>query len=621
MANAVEYLLNIMHSSAPERGDTALPLKDERDASEDEDEWADASASMDMQPSASVPAVSSVSVVSERADGKDRPTVLGVVVVDFNHIVGPQVEYTYPLSLKDNHDLCTKLPFLALPDGSHLHTVFGISCNRQITSDSLISKTANVTRSVVQKAIVILATQPIFGSLRTKLGMVTRAFFAQRDFSNVALLEEFHEALESSIGRRIMQVPELSKHVLDASSALYMGTSLRQFVHRWRFKVLILVKLLLLQGRILFFGYPVELLCTLQYNLVALIPALLPALQDAGSPELDTWSTGRRKAESLKMSDRESLLLFMGLPLPVFGQDAFFQPCCPLQQMELLSCTSWLVGTTNSIFKQQRPNKPSVIVDLEQTQLQFLDPHLQSAVWMDDLINVVSRTWNEDDASQPSLMQYEGSDDYIRARFEEYIFAFLATAKEVELSPPRPADTPMDPNSPEMQFGVEAIDGFRASRVFKAWHATTDETLPDLIGCKHPCQGKVTALSDVALRVQEGIQDLRIEGNLAPTREAIGAALQAGSAGISKVASTWRSDLARIRQGWESPRTPTAEDASQDASALSPGWDARKQEAFNTLQATGAQGYAALGAFGNFLSVKQKALAASMRARDTPTPE
>lgn len=38
-------------------------------------------------------------------------------------------------------------------------TLFGISCNRQIQSDELINKGAQVTRSMVQKAVVVLATE------------------------------------------------------------------------------------------------------------------------------------------------------------------------------------------------------------------------------------------------------------------------------------------------------------------------------------------------------------------------------------------------------------------------------------------------------------------------------
>ena len=129
--------------------------------------------------------------------------------------VGPQIEFSDGDIFRDE-EVAKIVPFLALPDGAHLvslhssetwsadtyyntrlqsaedysyfhlvpadsnSTVFGISCNRQIETSALLSKEADVTRSTVQKAIVILASKPVFGPIRDKLGVVTQAFFNQR---------------------------------------------------------------------------------------------------------------------------------------------------------------------------------------------------------------------------------------------------------------------------------------------------------------------------------------------------------------------------------------------------------------------------------------------------------
>ena len=161
-----------------------------------------------------------------------QPVILGLAVVDFNHLVGPQVEYAHPKELLDDEDLVRSLPFLALPDGSHLSdedfcyfhlncpklsdsTIFGISCNRQIASDALIRKGAEVTRSTVQKAVVVLAKEPVFGPIREKLGIVTRAFFAQGDLADVDILVEFHATLE--VGLHSGGLGE------DREAVMYMG--------------------------------------------------------------------------------------------------------------------------------------------------------------------------------------------------------------------------------------------------------------------------------------------------------------------------------------------------------------------------------------------------------------
>ena len=45
-------------------------------------------------------------------------------------------------------------------------TIFGISCNRQIATSALLVKEPDMTRSTVQKAVVVLASKPVFGPIR-----------------------------------------------------------------------------------------------------------------------------------------------------------------------------------------------------------------------------------------------------------------------------------------------------------------------------------------------------------------------------------------------------------------------------------------------------------------------
>ncbi|PWZ03667.1 hypothetical protein BCV70DRAFT_154532 [Testicularia cyperi] len=496
-----------------------------------------------------------------------EPVILGLAVVDFNHLVGPQVEYTHPKELQDDEDLVRSLPFLALPDGSHLSdedfcffhlhcpklsdsTIFGISCNRQIASDALLRKGAEVTRSTVQKAVVVLAREPIFGPIREKLGIVTRAFFAQGDLADVDILVDFHSTLE--IG---LQSGGMSE---DRETVMYMGTSLREFIHKWRFKTLMLVKLLLLQRRIMFFGYPVERLCNYQYSLVSLLPGLLLNLQDAGDPSLDRQATKQKAADTLRTSDRKSLLKFLGMPLNIFGENSFFQPYCPLQQIDLLKSRTWLIGTSNSIFKQQKDCKIDVVVDLEHGVLDFQDQRLQQVVnltpedrkWMDEVISAVVETWNPADPTRPTSMGFHGSDDYLRTRFEDYICAMLSSTKYADFLAKNDADQvaiQAPDASSTASFGSDFLAAIRTTEAFRRWTAKTDPMLFDIVDHKHPCEGKTSAIEDVGLRLSAGLHDLRLEENLAPTREAIGTVIQAGGANIYRFASNFGKDLAKLR--------------------------------------------------------------------------
>lgn len=47
------------------------------------------------------------------------PLVLGIALVDFNHIVGPKIEF-YEGEVFEDEEIAKILPFLALPDGAHM---------------------------------------------------------------------------------------------------------------------------------------------------------------------------------------------------------------------------------------------------------------------------------------------------------------------------------------------------------------------------------------------------------------------------------------------------------------------------------------------------------------------
>ena len=60
-------------------------------------------------------------------------------------------------------------------------SLFGISCTRQLDANALINRPAEVTRSTVQKAVVVISDSPqYFGAIKAQLGVVTAAWFAQK---------------------------------------------------------------------------------------------------------------------------------------------------------------------------------------------------------------------------------------------------------------------------------------------------------------------------------------------------------------------------------------------------------------------------------------------------------
>ncbi|KAF8588564.1 hypothetical protein K439DRAFT_1334974 [Ramaria rubella] len=477
----------------------------------------------------------------------DGPLVLGIAVVDFNHIVGPRVEF-FEGSIFEDEELVRILPFLALPDGAHLSsedysyfhlvpsgpkptTVFGISCNRQIASSELLSKGEDVTRSMVQKAVVVLAAKPVFGAVRDKLGVVTNAFFNQRDFRETAILIDFLANLETSLRTQLTE------------SGLYMGS--RELIHTFRHRTLILLKALILQKKIMFYGHPVERLCTYQYSLIALIPCLLQTLEDCGSPPLASRAPTLSPPTSLRTSDRKSLLTFVGLPLDIFGKDAFFQPYLPLQQVDIArDTTSWLCGCTNSIVYSQ--SNYDLLVNIESHTFEFRDSKLERLMaltpadrkWIDDIVKDVNESWSEDDPTRPTGMKFKGSDDYLREKFEAYISAALSTIKYANFMAKSESKGVLISegydSACQVDFGVQWITAFKATQAFQVWDRVTDPMLFDIIEPRHPCVDKPSAVTDIGLQISETFRDLKIDQQLAPTREAISSAFATSSTNFLK---------------------------------------------------------------------------------------
>jgi hypothetical protein len=147
----------------------------------------------------------------ERKSWQRADTVLGKSAQDCDRIAllttvsrGPEVE-TW-LGAEEGTDPATDndwslLPFMALTDGAHAsaedysyftlrraHTstdpatsLFGISCTRQLDASKLIDRPVEVTRSTVQKAVVVISDSPQhFGAIKAQLGIVTQLWFAQR---------------------------------------------------------------------------------------------------------------------------------------------------------------------------------------------------------------------------------------------------------------------------------------------------------------------------------------------------------------------------------------------------------------------------------------------------------
>lgn len=139
-----------------------------------------------------------------------------VCVVDFHHQRGPEIEHW--IGAPEGSDPGEQndwglIPYMALPDGAHASSeefsyfslvykggsegrdvepmsVFGMACCHQIPSSELLFRPEDVTRSAVQKAVVVITDKPQrFSALRERMSVVTRAWFAQKDFRDLEILQ------------------------------------------------------------------------------------------------------------------------------------------------------------------------------------------------------------------------------------------------------------------------------------------------------------------------------------------------------------------------------------------------------------------------------------------------
>lgn len=128
------------------------------------------------------------------------------------------------------------------PEGFPARSLFGISCTRQMDASLLHARPADVTRSTVQKAVVVVAGSPQqFGMLRERLSVVTSAWFAQRDFGDTEILRRFQESLREESERGVGADEEREE---------YLGMSLRELVREFRWQTLVLFKCCLLQPKV-----------------------------------------------------------------------------------------------------------------------------------------------------------------------------------------------------------------------------------------------------------------------------------------------------------------------------------------------------------------------------------
>ncbi|KAL5275565.1 AVL9 family protein [Megaselia abdita] len=548
----------------------------------------------------------------------EKPLVLNILVIGFHHKKGSIVEFSYPPLIQgsEGKNECPSgwkyLPTLALPDGAHnfsedsvffnlpsltepTETVYGVSCYRQIPVEKLKIKTADVTRSTVQKSVCVLSRSPIFGYLEVKLSLIADAFFEQGDFDSTDILVKAYQQLNACL--------------VDESRPLrhfYVGLSLREIMLKWRHKVLILFKLLLLQKRVVCFSSPVRPMCALILGITSLMPRLLekgfqevacvrtsrplspmpdftvscgdidsqsplkekrrisPA-SESPSSEVDCvkrdYDLERRGSDGLevgkKIFDRSNSLTreassetlssclypFTSVnpdvyrsPVLIFTSGHLCLPYISLPYMDLLSDTSvlsYIIGTSNVLF-QQKKNLADILVDIENATLEATDPELKKQLDLttEDLRFVNFILRHVQNPKEDA----EGSEGWIREQFQGYILALLKTAV---ISFSSSNDLTKEADS---HFNTNFVCYFKKTQCFQEWYdARPDDEFFDSLPNGHPFSGTIT-LADMKLRISTSMHNTesgkKINQAVNNTSKAVGGAISSAKGALS---SWWNS--------------------------------------------------------------------------------
>ncbi|KAI3528165.1 transporter Avl9 [Colletotrichum abscissum] len=547
-----------------------------------------------------------------------------VTVVDFHHARGPEVEMWFGAA--EGTDPAVEydwglLPFMALSDGAHLSSedfsyftllrpatatgpatsLFGISCTRQLDASQLLNRPADVTRSTVQKAVVVIADTPQhFGMMRERLSVVTQAWFAQREFTDTEILRRFQESLAEEKERGFLTEEE--------SRDQYLGMSLRELVHEFKSQTLMLFKCCLLQPKMLFFGSRCERLCMMQFSLISLIPGLIRNLVDCADPELNNYEKRLARPTSLRTSDRNSLLTYMGLPLQIFGKGSLFGPYTPLQQLDILAdfgTKSYIVGSTNSLLLQQRDRYSDILINLDEHTVNVTSSSLKNALalsaadrrWIDYITQVVNDTWDEANPQRPNTMGYVGSEEFIRLQFEEYILSLVSSVKyrnHLHAHPNNPrALLPHIEGDPSLDYGNEFIEYWSRTENHRIWNGNTDSHLFDVVEPRHPCAGGLT-IDDVQRRIAQQVQDMHLDERLAVGKEVLGRNFAVGKEKASNMFNKFYSDLEALREAQrkraEEQRLAQEAAAAEAEKAGAPAASAASTESSAAAKAAGNSG-------------------------------
>lgn len=376
----------------------------------------------------------------------------------------------------------------------------------------------------------------------------------------------------------------------------------------------------------LFFGSHCERVSQVQFTLLSLIPGLTKNLRDCADSHMDRYAETHQQSDSVRTSDRSSLMAYMGLPLQLFGKGSVFGPYTPLQQLDTLTdldTKSYVVGSTNSLLIQQKDRYCDILIDLDDNTVNISSPALRQALaltsadrrFVDFLTQAVNETWDESDPSRPKTHGYAGSEEFIRLQIEEYLLGLLSATKYHQYLDKHKdgdarallSDVDGDPSS---DFSKLFIESWTQTENYKLWNRTTDSHLFDIAPPCHPCAGGLT-IEDVQRRLATQVSELHLDERFNQTRDVVNKRLADGRTQVTSAFNKVWADIEVMREAQRkradearanAPPNPPSDTTLDQVSAL----PATSTVAGQQVAAAGQRAGAYFSSWGSWAAEKRK---------------
>ena len=413
--------------------------------------------------------------------------ILYIAVVSFNHKKGSIIEFTYPdkdellekntesklffesLIPFDNSltkenvfdNINNQLTYLSMPDGAHSLTsdsqffliqnfskiLFGISCYRQIkVTQAMKEDEQENTRDSVQKSMCIISKLPLFGQMASKLSITMLAYFNQDSLKDKKIIKDLYLNYDKNYLEYI-NVNEILE-----------SFSLKRLIYFTRDKIFTLIKLIMLEKKILIYSHISNNICSFIFSFLSLFP---------GGAFFSLDNTGHMKSFYNCYSP-------YGLPLKFLNKKSVIYSLLTLYDIDKLedkNISSYFVGATNPLLLNYNKIEFDCIINLDEDKITFnkninmnlfnmgkrenlimkkLKKECKSLFDMDNSEDMDDNWMLDKDEinfnfnqkrnksikkkekikiyleNNENISSFEGSDDYIRGIFIKYITSFLS---------------------------------------------------------------------------------------------------------------------------------------------------------------------------------------------------